>query len=68
MIAVRGELFLPVDQALHEHRTEDVHAFHKAIIVAVRDRDTRRAAETMRDHIADTRRMVYRALKESADA
>ncbi|MCX6373765.1 MAG: FCD domain-containing protein [Actinobacteria bacterium] len=68
MIAVRGELFLPVDQALHEHRTEDVHAFHKAIIVAVRDRDTLRAAETMRDHIADTRRMVYRALEESAGA
>lgn len=68
MIAVRGELFLPVDQALHEHRTEDVHAFHKAIIVAVRDRDTCRAAETMRDHIADTRRMVYRALEESAGA
>ena len=64
MIAVRGELFLPVDQALHEHRTEDVHAFHKAIIVAVREKDAERAAETMKDHIADTRRMVYRTLEE----
>jgi len=68
MIAVRGELFLPVDQALHEHRTEDVHAFHKAIIAAVRDRDVERAADTMRAHIADTRRMVYRALEESDGA
>ena len=67
MIAIRGELFLPVDQALHEHRTQDVHAFHKAIIVAVRDRDADRAAETMSAHIADTRRMVIRALEE-ADA
>jgi GntR family transcriptional regulator, transcriptional repressor for pyruvate dehydrogenase complex len=70
MIAVRGELFLPVDQALHEHRTEDVRAFHRAIIAAVRDGNARRAAEAMRDHIADTRRMVYRALGEydGADA
>lgn len=65
MIAVRGELFLPVDQALHEHRTEDVRAFHREIIAAVRDQDTFHAAETMRNHIADTRRMVYRALGES---
>jgi len=64
MIAVRGELFLPVDQALQEHRTEDVHAFHKAIIVAVREQDAERAAETMSAHIVDTRRMVYRALEE----
>ena len=68
MIAVRGELFLPVDQALHEHRAEDVHAFHKAIVVAVRDRDADRAAEIMSAHIADTRRMVLRALEASDDA
>jgi GntR family transcriptional repressor for pyruvate dehydrogenase complex len=62
MIAVRGELFLPVEQALHEHRTEDVHAFHKAIIAAVRHQDAPRAAAAMKDHIADTRSMVHRAL------
>ena len=66
MIAVRGELFLPVEQALHEHRTEDVHAFHKAIIAAVRDQDAARAADGMRAHIADTRRMVDRA-RDGAD-
>lgn len=68
MLAVRGELFLPVDQALHEHRTEDVHAFHRAIIAGVRAQDPGRAAETMRAHIADTREMVYRALDRSEDA
>ena len=68
MIAVRGELFLPVEQALHEHRAEDVHAFHKWIIAAVRDRDAARAAETMREHIADTRQMVHRALAASEGA
>jgi GntR family transcriptional repressor for pyruvate dehydrogenase complex len=67
VIAVRGELFLPVDQALHEHRTGEVHAFHKAILAAVRDRDPVRAAETMTEHIADTRRMVCRALEDSGD-
>jgi GntR family transcriptional repressor for pyruvate dehydrogenase complex len=62
MIAVRGELFLPVDQALHEHRTEEVHAFHKAIVAAVKAQDAPRAAEAMRAHIEDTHRMVCRAL------
>lgn len=66
MIAIRGELFLPVDQALYEHRTEDVHAFHKAIIAAVREQDPVRAAETMREHIEDTWRMVSRTLEASA--
>ena len=65
MLAVRGELFLPVDYALHEHRAEDVHAFHKLLIAAVRDRDRARAAETMRAHIADTRSMIYRAVEMS---
>jgi len=68
MIAIRGELFLPVDEALHEPRTEDLHAFHKALIAAVRERDSERVAGTVRAHIAETRRMVYRALEESDGA
>jgi DNA-binding FadR family transcriptional regulator len=65
MIAVRGELFLPVDYALHEHRAEHVHSFHRHIIAAVRDQDRAGAAETMRAHIADTREMIYRAAELS---
>ncbi|MDP3611482.1 MAG: hypothetical protein Q8R98_06490 [Rubrivivax sp.] len=34
-------------------------------LTAVRDRDAALAAETMREHIADTRQMVYRALAAS---
>lgn len=67
MIAVRGELFLPVDQALHEHRAEDVHALHKTILVAVRAQDAPRAAKAMRAHIEDTRSMVYRARADSTE-
>jgi len=65
MLAVRGELFLPVDYALHEHRAEDVHAFHKRIIAAVSERDSQRAADEMCEHIADTRTMIYRAVELS---
>jgi len=68
MISFRGELFLPVDEAPHEPRTEDVHGFHKILIAAVREQDSERAAGTMRAHIADTRRMVYQALEESDGA
>jgi DNA-binding FadR family transcriptional regulator len=65
MIAVRGELFLPVDQALHEHRAEAVHTLHKSILAAVREQDAARAAEAMGVHIEDTRSMIARALAES---
>jgi GntR family transcriptional repressor for pyruvate dehydrogenase complex len=67
MIAVRGELFLPVDQALHEHRAEDVHALHKTIVAAVQAQDPPRAREAMRVHIEDTRSMIYRAMAVTAD-
>lgn len=65
MIAVRGRLFLPVDQALHEHRAEDVHTLHESILAAVREQDAARAAEAMRVHIEDTRNKISRALAES---
>ncbi len=65
MIAVRGELFLPVDFALHEHRAEDVHSFHKLLITAVREQDRARAAETMRAHVAHTRSLIYQAAEPS---
>jgi GntR family transcriptional repressor for pyruvate dehydrogenase complex len=64
MIGVRGELFLPVDQALHEHRVNDVHSFHTSIVDAVRQQDAPLAASLMHAHITDTRDMVYRALAQ----
>jgi DNA-binding FadR family transcriptional regulator len=65
MIAVRGEVFLPADQALRERRVEEVHGFHEAIIEAVRDKDAPAAAEHMRNHIRHTRDMIDRAAKST---
>jgi DNA-binding GntR family transcriptional regulator len=62
MLDVRGELFLPVDQALHEHRTGEVHESHVAIFEAIRDQDAARAAELTRMHIEQIRTLVQRAL------
>ena len=62
MLDVRGELFLPVDQALLEHRTGEVHESHRAIFEAIRDRDAERAAELSRVHIEQVRTLVQRAL------
>jgi GntR family transcriptional repressor for pyruvate dehydrogenase complex len=62
MLDVRGELFLPVDQALLEHRTGEVHESHRAMFEAIRDRDAERAAELTRVHIEQVRRLVRRAL------
>ncbi len=64
MMAVRGELFLPVDQALLEHSSSAVHASHEAIVVAIRDADPLGAAEQMRGHVEDVRTMVLRALAD----
>jgi DNA-binding FadR family transcriptional regulator len=66
MIVVRGELFLPVDQALHEHRAGDVHSFHQAILASVSVQDPQAASEAMRAHIEDTRQMIHRAIAVSA--
>jgi GntR family transcriptional repressor for pyruvate dehydrogenase complex len=68
MNEARGELFLPVDQALHEHRAEDVRAFHRTILAAVREQDPPRAAKAMAAHIDDTHEMVFRALAEQSVA
>ncbi len=62
MLDVRGELFLPVDQALLEHRTGEVHKSHVAIFAAIRDRDAARAAELARVHIEQVRTLVRRAM------
>ena len=62
MLDVRGELFLPVDQALLEHRTGEINESHRAIFEAIRAQDAERAAELSRVHIEQVRTLVQRAL------
>ena len=62
MLEARGELFLPVDQALLEHRDGEVHESHHAILEAIRARDAARAADLARTHIEQVRTLVQRAL------
>jgi GntR family transcriptional repressor for pyruvate dehydrogenase complex len=62
MLEVRGELFLPVDQALLEHRVGEVHEAHQSILEAIRRRDPERAADLTRVHIEQVRTLVERAL------
>ncbi|HEY5528555.1 MAG TPA: FCD domain-containing protein [Thermoleophilia bacterium] len=66
MIAARGELFVPVDQAITEHREHEAHESHGAILEAIRGKDAARAAECMSEHIKYVRIMVQRALESSA--
>ena len=65
MISVRGELFLPVDQALKEQEVEEVHELRRAIIEAVRDQDAAHAAKQMRASIRHARVMFQRAFEAS---
>ena len=62
MLDVRGELFLPVDQALLEHRTGEINESHRAIFEAIRAQNGERAAELSRVHIEQVRTLVQRAL------
>ena len=62
MLEVRGVLFLPVDQALLEHRVGEVREAHRAILQAIREQDAVRAAELTRAHIEQVRTLVDRAL------
>ena len=68
MTEARGELFIPVDQAMMEHREEEAHVSHGMILEAIRNRDAARAAECMSEHIEYVRVMVQRALESSAIA
>jgi GntR family transcriptional regulator, transcriptional repressor for pyruvate dehydrogenase complex len=60
--SIRGELFLPVQQAISEHRIAEIQSMHDRIISAVRDRDPARAAAEMGRHLEFTERLF-----ESAD-
>jgi GntR family transcriptional repressor for pyruvate dehydrogenase complex len=63
MLDVRAELFVPVDQALVEHRQQEINDSHEAILAAIRAQDAQRAAQAAAAHIAKVREFVYRALE-----
>jgi GntR family transcriptional repressor for pyruvate dehydrogenase complex len=65
MIEVRGELFLPVDAFLRQHRVEELAAAHGAVLDAVRRRDAGAAAASMRAHLVETRAVIRLTLEES---
>lgn len=65
MVEVRGELFLPVDAYLREHRIEEVVAAHAAILGAVRARDVEVAGERMRAHLAEVQGVIMLSLAET---
>lgn len=62
VVAVRQEIFLPVDLLLREHTADELRAAHAEVFAAVRDGDPERAALSMRAHLEGTREMVTRAL------
>jgi len=51
---IRGELFLPVQQAISGHRIAEIQSMHDRIISAVRDQDPTRAAAEMARHLEFT--------------
>lgn len=64
VVAVRQELFLPVDLLLREHTADELRAAHAEVFTAVRDGNGERAALSMRAHLEGTREMVSRSLHE----
>jgi GntR family transcriptional repressor for pyruvate dehydrogenase complex len=67
MVEVRGELFLPADMFLREHRVVELVAAHGAVLDAVRARNADAAAECMRSHLVDTRAVIRQSVQESAE-
>ena len=65
MVEVRGELFLPVDTFLREHRVVELVAAHGAVLDAVRARDADAAAECMRAHLAETQTAVRQSAQDT---
>jgi GntR family transcriptional repressor for pyruvate dehydrogenase complex len=62
---VRAELFLPVDQALLEHRESFVYDSHAAIVAAIRERDAERAAVAAAAHVDQILELILRAAKRA---
>jgi DNA-binding FadR family transcriptional regulator len=51
MHAIRGELFVPVDWVLTEHRIAQIEGVHDLILDAVRAGDPERARKEMAAHL-----------------
>jgi len=66
MVEVRGELFLPVDAFLRQHRVEELVAAHSAVLDAVRRQDADAAAASMHAHLAETQEVIKLTWEESA--
>ena len=65
MVEVRGELFLPVDAFLRQHRVAELVAAHGAVLEAVRRQDAEGATASMRAHLDETQAVIKLALEES---
>jgi GntR family transcriptional repressor for pyruvate dehydrogenase complex len=65
MLAVRGDLFVPVELVRLEEREHQVHDSHKAILGAIRTRDSAKASKQMRHHIQIIRELTDKALAAS---
>ncbi|MGO8684623.1 MAG: FadR/GntR family transcriptional regulator [Thermoleophilia bacterium] len=68
MVEVRGELFLPVEAFLRQHRVEELAAAHSALLDAVRRQDAELAAARMRAHLAETEAVIKATLVELAQS
>ena len=65
MVEVRGELFLPADAFLRQHRVAELVAAHGAVLEAVRQGDAKAAAASMRAHLAETQAVIGLTREES---
>jgi len=65
MVEVRGELFLPVDAFLRQHRIEELAAAHGAVLDAVRQQNAEAAAASMWAHLAETQAVIKLTWDES---
>jgi GntR family transcriptional repressor for pyruvate dehydrogenase complex len=65
MMSVRGELFVPVDFVNLDAKQPRIHDTHRAIIGAIRARDSAESERQMRNHIAIVRELTDRALEAS---
>ncbi|WP_353713646.1 FadR/GntR family transcriptional regulator [Arthrobacter sp. K5] len=60
----RSEFFSPADMVNHPDPVEEDQEQHRAIFEAIRDSNAPRAAQSMRDHIENTRSEIRRLLKQ----
>lgn len=63
MVAVRGELFVPVDWALTHTRVVTIEGVHDRILEAVRAGDSAKAAKAMRAHLKFSEKPFKAALQ-----